>query len=195
CSPLFPYPTLFRSRPFPPLDAPPLYYALPEFGVRIHFLPTDFTQVNYETNAMLVRSAMRLLAPRPGERVLDLFSGLGNFALPMARSGAEVIGLEGNAGLVARARENALHNGLAARFDLADLFQREVAAALPRADAMLVDPPREGAIEIVKGLGDDAPERVLYVSCDPATLARDAGVLAHVKGYRLTAAGVVNMFP
>ncbi|HKC42233.1 MAG TPA: 23S rRNA (uracil(1939)-C(5))-methyltransferase RlmD [Burkholderiales bacterium] len=183
------------ARPFHPLDAPPLFYTLPEFGIQIHFLPTDFTQVNYETNAMLVRSAMRLLAPRPGERVLDLFSGLGNFALPMARSGAEVIGLEGNAGLVARARENALHNGLAARFDLADLFQREVAAALPRADAMLVDPPREGAIEIVKGLGDDAPARILYVSCDPATLARDAGVLAHVKGYRLTAAGVVNMFP
>jgi len=183
------------ARPFHPLDAPPLYYALPEFGIYIHFLPTDFTQVNYETNEMLVRSAMRLLAPRPGQRVLDLFCGLGNFALPMARSGAEVIGLEGNAGLVTRARENARRNGLAARFEVADLFQRDVAAALPRSEAMLLDPPREGAIEIVKALGDDAPGRIVYVSCDPATLARDAGVLAHVKGYRLAAAGVVNMFP
>ena len=183
------------ARPFHPLDAPPLFYTLPEFGIQIHFLPTDFTQVNYETNAMLVRSAMRLLEPRPGEPVLDLFSGLGNFALPMACAGAEVIGLEGNAGLVARARENARRNGLAARFEVADLFRRDVARALPRADAMLLDPPREGAIEIVKALGDDAPGRIVYVSCDPATLARDAGVLAHVKGYRLAAAGVVNMFP
>src|SRR5262247_11508 len=183
------------ARPFHPLDAPPLFYTLPEFGIQIHFLPTDFTQVNYETNAMLVRSAMRLLEPRPGEPVLDLFSGLGNFALPVACAGAEVIGLEGNAGLVARARENARRNGLAARFEVADLFRRDVARALPRANAMLLDPPREGAIEIVKALGDDAPGRIVYVSCDPATLARDAGVLAHVKGYRLAAAGVVNMFP
>jgi len=183
------------ARPFHPLDSPPLYYTLPEFGVRVHFLPTDFTQVNYDVNAVLVRRAMRLLAPRPGERVLDLFCGLGNFALPIARCGAGVIGVDGNAGLIERARDNARRNGLAAEFAVADLFEPSACARLPRWDAMLVDPPREGAIEIIKALADGASGRIVYVSCDPATLARDAGILAHRKGYRLAAAGVVNMFP
>jgi 23S rRNA (uracil1939-C5)-methyltransferase len=182
-------------RPFHPLDSPPLYYTLPEFEVQVHFLPTDFTQVNYDVNAVLVRRAMRLLAPRPGERVLDLFCGLGNFALPIARSGAAVTGIDVNAGLIERARDNARRNGLAAEFAVADLFDASACARLPRWDAMLVDPPREGAIEIIKALEDGAPGRIVYVSCDPATLARDAGVLAHRKGYRLAAAGVVNMFP
>jgi len=182
-------------RPFHPLDSPPLYYTLPEFGVRVHFSPTDFTQVNYDVNAVLVRRAMRLLAPRPGERVLDLFCGLGNFALPIARCGAEVIGVDGSAGLIERARDNARRNGLAAEFAVADLFDAAACAWLPRWDAMLVDPPREGAIEIIKALADGASGRIVYVSCDPATLARDAGVLVHRKGYRLAAAGVVNMFP
>ncbi len=183
------------ARPFHPLDSPPLYYTLSEFGVRIHFAPTDFTQVNYEVNAVLVRRAMRLLAPHPGERVLDLFCGLGNFALPLARCGAAVVGVDGNAGLIERARENARRNALDVEFAVADLFDAAACARLPGCDAMLLDPPREGAIEIIKALGDDAPGRILYVSCDPATLARDAGVLVHRKGYRLAAAGVANMFP
>jgi len=182
-------------RPFHPLDSPPLYYTLPEFGVQVQFLPTDFTQVNYDVNAVLVRRAMRLLAPRPGERVLDLFCGLGNFALPIARSGAAVTGIDVNAGLIERARDNARRNGLAVEFTVADLFDAAACARLPRWDAMLLDPPREGAIEIIKALADGAPGRIVYVSCDPATLARDAGVLVHRNGYRLAAAGVVNMFP
>jgi 23S rRNA (uracil1939-C5)-methyltransferase len=182
-------------RPFHPLDAPPLYYALPEFGVRLYFAPTDFTQVNHAVNEILVRRALALLAPRPGERVLDLFCGLGNFALPIAACGAEVIGLEGHRGLAERARRNAAANGLVVQFQVANLFEASACAALPCCDAMLVDPPREGAIEVVKALGETGPERIVYVSCDPATLARDAGVLANVKGYRLAAAGVVNMFP
>ncbi len=185
------------AHPFHPLDAPPLGYALPEYGVRIGFLPADFTQVNHAVNAMLVRRAMQLLAPRPGERVLDLFCGLGNFALPIARLGARVTGIEGNAGLVERARENARASGLgaAAEFTVGDLFDAATCARLPACDAILVDPPREGAIEVVKALGESGPGRIVYVACDPATLARDAGVLVHVKGYRLAAAGVANMFP
>ncbi|MGH8699345.1 MAG: 23S rRNA (uracil(1939)-C(5))-methyltransferase RlmD, partial [Burkholderiales bacterium] len=183
------------ARPLHPLDSPPLYYTLPEFGVQVHFLPTDFTQVNYDVNAVLVRRALRLLAPRPGERILDLFCGLGNFALPIARSGAAVTGIDVNAGLIERARDNARRNGLAVEFAVADLFDAAACARLPRWDAMLLDPPREGAIEIIKALADGAPGRIVYVSCDPATLARDAGVLVHRNGYRLAAAGVVNMFP
>jgi 23S rRNA (uracil1939-C5)-methyltransferase len=183
------------ARPFHPVEAPPLYYALPEFGVRLDFAPTDFTQVNPSINAILVRSALALLAPRPGERILDLFCGLGNFALPIAACGADVIGVEGSAGLVDRARSNATLNGLVAQFQVANLFEPSACAALPACDAMLVDPPREGAIEVVKAIGESGPGRIVYVSCDPATLARDAGVLVHTKGYRLAAAGVANMFP
>jgi 23S rRNA (uracil1939-C5)-methyltransferase len=183
------------ARPFHPLDAPPLYYALPEYGLRIFFTPTDFTQVNHAVNEILVHRAIALLAPRAGERVLDLFCGLGNFALPLATSGAEVIGVEGSAGLVERARQNAAANGLVVQFQVADLFDAAACAALPRCDAMLIDPPREGAIEVVKALADSGPRRIVYVSCDPATLARDAGVLVHTKGFELAAAGVANMFP
>jgi 23S rRNA (uracil1939-C5)-methyltransferase len=183
------------ARLFHPADAPPLCYRLPEFGVRIDFLPTDFTQVNHAVNEMLVRRAVRLLAPRPGERVLDLFCGLGNFSLPLAACGAQVIGLEGSSGLVERARQNAAANALVAQFEIADLFDEAVCARLPACHAMLVDPPREGAIEVVKAIGEGGPGRIVYVSCDPATLARDAGVLVHLKGYRLAAAGVANMFP
>jgi 23S rRNA (uracil1939-C5)-methyltransferase len=144
---------------------------------------------------VLVRRALQLLAPAAGERVLDLFCGLGNFALPIARCGALVTGIEGSAALVERARENARANGLAAEFLVGDLFDPAQCASLPPCDAMLVDPPREGAVEVVKALGPGGPERIVYVACDPATLARDAGVLVHVKGYRLAAAGVANMFP
>jgi 23S rRNA (uracil1939-C5)-methyltransferase len=183
------------ARPFHPLDAPPLDYTLPEYGLRLRFGPTDFTQVNQAVNAILVHRAVDLLAARPGERVLDLFCGLGNFALPLAASGAAVIGLEGSAALVERARQNAAANGLVAQFQVADLFDPAACAALPRCAGMLLDPPREGAIEVVKALGEEGPRRIVYVSCDPATMARDAGVLVNVKGYRLAAAGVANMFP
>ena len=184
------------AAPFHPMNAAPLEYALPEFGVRIAFRPTDFTQVNQSVNALLVSRALRLLDPRPGERIGDLFCGLGNFALPIASLGADVTGYEGHAGLVARAQENATANGLKARFDVANLFEPAACAALPLFDKLLVDPPREGAIEVVKALPESgAPARIVYVSCDPATLARDAGVLVHAKGYTLRAAGVFNMFP
>jgi 23S rRNA (uracil1939-C5)-methyltransferase len=171
-----------------------LYYDLPEFGVRIAFRPTDFTQVNHAVNRILVSRAVRLLEPRPGERIADLFCGLGNFSLPLARGGAEVIGFEGSKELVERARQNASLNNLSVQFEIADLFKGDINVFGPF-DKLLIDPPREGAIELVKALPEDGPRRIVYVSCDPATLARDAGVLVHVKGFRLMAAGVVNMFP
>jgi len=182
------------ARPFHPLDSPALSYSLPEFGVRIEFGPTDFTQVNRAVNEILVRRAIGCLDPRPGERVLDLFCGLGNFSLPVAARGGEVIGVEGSARMVERARENAAANGLVAQFIAANLLDPGACAALPRCDKLLLDPPREGAIEVVKALGPEGPRRVVYVSCDPATLARDAAMLVHAKGYRLAATGIVNMF-
>ncbi len=182
------------ARPLDPASARPLFYSLPEFGVRVDFRPTEFTQVNLAVNRVLVSRAVRLLDPRPGERVADLFCGLGNFSLPIARRGAQVMGFEGSAPLVARARENARANGLVAQFEVVDLFKAGVDAWGPF-DKMLVDPPRDGAVEIVKALPAEWPRRLVYVSCDPGTLARDAGILVHVQGFRLAAAGVVNMFP
>lgn len=181
------------ARPLEPATSE-LYYELPEFGVRIGFRPTDFTQVNYEVNRVLVARAVRLLDPQPGERVADLFCGLGNFSLPLARRGAAVVGFEGNRELVERARDNASANRVVAQFEVADLFKTGIGAFGPFAK-ILLDPPREGAIELVKALPADWPRRMVYVSCDPATLARDAAVLVHTQGFRLLAAGVVNMFP
>jgi 23S rRNA (uracil1939-C5)-methyltransferase len=187
------------AAPFYPPEGVDLHYALPEYGVRIYFKPTDFTQVNHAVNQVLVRRALTLLAPEPGERIADLFCGLGNFALPIARSGAEVLGVEGSDVLVEGARTNAARNGLAdrTRFETMNLFtiDADKLAALRKFDRMLIDPPRDGAIEVVKALADDGPQRIVYVSCNPGTLARDASVLVHEKGYRLSAAGVVNMFP
>jgi 23S rRNA (uracil1939-C5)-methyltransferase len=188
--------------PFHPRNAT-LAYTLPEFDLALPFSPTEFTQVNGAINRVLVRRAVALLAPTPGEHIGDFFCGLGNFSLPIARLGAQVIGVEGSASLVARAQANAARNGLTAnaRFVMADLFGVDAAwlAALGPLDAALIDPPREGAMALMRALpGADAPEapaRLAYVSCNPATLARDAGVLVHDKGYRLAAAGVVNMFP
>jgi len=180
-------------RPFHPA-ASELYYELPEFAVRLHFRPTDFTQVNHAVNRLLVGRAIDLLDPRPGERIGDLFCGLGNFSLPIARRGGEVIGLEGSRELVERARANAAANGLVAQFEVMDLFAPQL-DSYGRFDKLLIDPPRQGAIEVVKALGATAPRRIVYVSCDQATLARDAGVLVHTRAYRLIAAGVVNMFP
>lgn len=187
------------AAPFHPAAGADLHYALPEFDVRIYFRPTDFTQVNHAVNTVLVRRAMSLLAPRPGERIADLFCGLGNFSLPIARSGAQVFGIEGSKGLVERARNNAARNDLShlTRFEAMDLFEIDGPrlAALGRFDAMLIDPPRDGALAVVGALGDDRPPRIVYVSCSPGTLARDAGLLVHGKGYTLKAAGIVNMFP
>lgn len=180
--------------PFHPAARDVLYYDLPEFGVRISFQPSDFTQVNPAVNRLLVSRAIRLLDPQPGERVADLFCGIGNFTLPLAARGAQVIGFEGSELLVERARQNAAANDLVAQFEVADLFHPKL-AGYGRFDKFLIDPPREGAISLVHSLPDDWPRRIVYVSCDAATLARDADVLVHQKGFRLAAAGVVNMFP
>jgi len=188
------------AHPFHPLDAPALDYTLPEFGLRLAYRPTEFTQVNAGVNRVLVGRAVRLLDPRPGERVGDLFCGLGNFSLALAARGADVIGMEGSPSLVERAAQNARANGLEerAQFVAHDLYADAGGALerLGRVDKLLIDPPRDGAMEICKALPDaGAPSHIVYVSCSPSTLARDAGVLVNVKGYRLSCAGVVNMFP
>jgi len=186
-------------QPFYPLDAPELNYTLPDFDIVMPFRPTDFTQVNPDINRVLVRRAIGLLDPKPGERIADLFCGLGNFSLPIARRGADVVGVEGSAALVRRAQANAEYNGLSARarFVEANLFEADAIGLkkLGHFDKMLIDPPRDGAAEVIKALAEDGPKRIVYVSCSPATLARDAEVLVHAKGYALKAAGVVNMFP
>jgi 23S rRNA (uracil1939-C5)-methyltransferase len=189
---------------------PELAYLLPEFGITMPFRPTDFTQVNHHINRVLVVRALRLLDARADERVIDWFCGLGNFTLPIARSAAQVLGVEGSETLVRRAQENAALNGLAGKttFAARNLFELTVAdlAAFGPADKWLIDPPREGAFALAKALADlrtdpsaapglAPPGRIVYVSCNPATLARDAGLLVHQAGYRCTAAGAVNMFP
>ncbi|MDH4289591.1 MAG: 23S rRNA (uracil(1939)-C(5))-methyltransferase RlmD [Aquincola sp.] len=186
-----------------------LAYGLPEFGVVMPFEPTDFTQVNSGINAVLVGRAVRLLDPRPDDRVIDWFCGLGNFTLPIATRAREVLGVEGSEALVLRARANAERNGLGARatFAARNLFEvtPDTVVADGSAERWLVDPPREGAFALAKALADlhqagpradwAAPLRIVYVSCNPATLARDAGLIVHQAGYRCAAAGVVNMFP
>ena len=187
-----------------------LSYSLPEFGVVMPFKPTDFTQVNPHINTVLVGRALRLLQVQRDERVIDWFCGLGNFTLPLATQAREVLGIEGSETLVARSRENAQRNGLAANtsFVARNLFEMtpELLAADGVADKWLVDPPREGAFALAKAIADIAqdpslapgwtpPKRIVYVSCNPATLARDAGLLVNVAGYRCTAASAVNMFP
>ena len=186
--------------PFHPLDARPLTYTLPEFGVEMPFAPTEFTQVNHQLNRVMVHRAIRLLAPQPGERIADFFCGLGNFTLPIARSGAQVVGIEGSAALVKRGQQGAHHNGLDNRteFMAMNLFEVDEVALkkLGRFDRWLVDPPRDGAVELVKSITPEiAPRHIVYVSCNPATLARDAAVLVQVHGYILKSAGVMNMFP
>ena len=187
--------------PFYPKDAPELSYTLPEFDVTIPFHPTEFTQVNPAVNRILVRRALNLLDPRAGERIADLFCGLGNFTLPIARRGAQVAGYEGSAALVSRARQNSQRNGLGegTRFTETNLFEIDESWMREQGDfdKMLIDPPREGAIAVVTALEkqQSKPWRIVYVSCNPATLARDAGVLVRRNGYALKAAGVINMFP
>ena len=189
-------------------DGPELAYDLPEFSVTMPFRPTDFTQVNHQINMVLVSKAMQLLNLAPTERAIDWFCGLGNFTLPMATLAAAVLGVEGSPTLVERSLQNARRNGLAerTRFEARNLFEitPDDLVAFGVAQKWLVDPPREGAFALVKALADlqatprpdwVPPQRIVYVSCNPATLARDAGLLVNVAGYRCTAAGAVNMFP
>ena len=183
-----------------------LCYRLPEFEIEMPFKPADFTQVNHLMNRSLVSRAVRLLEVRPTDRVLDLFCGIGNFTLPLARKAAQVLGIEGLATLTTRAKANAEHNGLSSKasFMQSNLFEvtPETIASWGRAERWLMDPPREGAMEICKALAqlhlqnsDLLPERIVYVSCNPKTLARDADFLCHQAGYTLKGAGIVNMFP
>ena len=186
--------------PFHPLHAPPLTYTLPEFDIEMPFAPTEFTQVNSALNRVMVHRAIRLLDPQPGEHIADFFCGLGNFTLPIARSGAQVLGIEGSAALVKRAEQNAAHNGLTdnTKFQALNLFKMDGAtlAQLGNFSKWLVDPPRDGAMELMQAITPEiAPRRIVYVSCNPATLARDAETLVQVHGYTLKAAGVMNMFP
>ncbi len=188
---------------------PVLAYALPEFGVTMPFKPTDFTQVNPHINRVLVERAVRLLAPERSDRVVDWFCGLGNFTLALATRAGDVLGIEGSETLVQRARDNAVANGLSAntRFEARNLFEigADDLRAMDVAERWLIDPPREGAFALAKAVADlhgaspasgwTPPQRIVYVSCNPATLARDAGLLVHQGGYRCSLAGVVNMFP
>jgi 23S rRNA (uracil1939-C5)-methyltransferase len=183
-----------------------LYYLLPEFGIRMPFKPTDFTQVNHQINRLLVHKALGLLEVESGDRVADLFCGLGNFTLPLATQAREVVGIEGSTALTTRALENARANGLADKtsFYTRNLFEvtRDDLIQLGKFDRMLVDPPRDGAVALAVSLAELRlsnpellPKRIVYVSCSPSTLARDAGILTHRAGYRMSKAGVANMFP
>lgn len=175
------------------------YYALPDEELVLRFAAGDFVQANATVNRALVARAMELLAPEPGQTVLDLYCGIGNFSLPAASRGAAVTGIEGDGGLVERAAANARANGLAERTD----FRQADLAAAPLADwlqwldpaAVLLDPPRAGAPEAVTALVARPPRRIVYVSCDPATLARDVERLTGEGGFRLQAAGIADMFP
>jgi 23S rRNA (uracil1939-C5)-methyltransferase len=186
-------------KPFYPLDAPALSYSLPEFAITMPFAPGEFTQVNSELNRVMISRAIRRLEPKAGERIADFFCGLGNFTLPISRSGAEVLGIEGSDALVKRAAQNAAYNGLSAntKFQAMNLFEmtEELLLSMGKYDKWLIDPPRDGAMELVKSITPAiAPERIVYVSCNPATLARDAAELVQ-RGYVLKSAGVMNMFP
>ncbi len=180
-----------------PDNPAPLVYTIPEYRLRLRFAPLVFTQVNQSINPLLIRRAMSLLDPQPGENIVDLFCGLGNFTLPMAALGAEVLGVEGDARLTRLAAENAAENGLSdrAHFCSADLTQTRITDLLAGKTVrkMLIDPPRSGAIEVLKNLPPEL-QRLVYVSCNPDTLARDAAFLVH-EGFRLCSAGVINMFP
>ena len=183
-----------------PLGAPPapLHYRLARFDLTLEFLPTDFIQVNGAVNAALAERAVELLAPAPGSRVLDLFCGIGNFTLPLARHAGSVVGVEGDAALIARARGNAARNHLGnAEFHVANLAAAVDGLTWTRGPYthVLLDPPRTGAREVLPLVAGFSPERLLYISCHPGSLARDLGALVHEHGMTLEAAGVVGMFP
>ncbi|WP_416233057.1 23S rRNA (uracil(1939)-C(5))-methyltransferase RlmD [Castellaniella sp.] len=191
------------AHPLDPAQTDDLAYALPAYGLRMHYRPMDFTQVNPYINQALVARALMLLDVQPTDRVADLFCGLGNFSLPLATQAREVVGVEGSATLVARARQDAARQGLGERTAFTELNLFEVDAdwlrGLGHFDRMLIDPPREGALAVAQALAalapQERPRRVVYVSCNPATLARDASTLHHEGGWTLKAAGAVNMFP
>lgn len=179
-------------------EAPALYYDLPAHDARLFFEPNDFVQIHAGVNARMVDQALELLDVRHGDTVLELFSGLGNFSVPLARRAKRVITVEGEASLVDRARANACYNGVAnIEAHVANLFEPPGQAPWMRekVDRVLIDPPRSGAAEVLEAVAHASPERIVYCSCHPATLARDAGVLVHSHGYRLTHAGVMDMFP
>ncbi len=179
-------------------EEPRLAFAMPADNVEIEFEPLDFVQVNAGMNRRMIARALALLDPQPADRVLDLFCGLGNFTLPIARHVAEVVGVEGEHGLVERAAANAARNGIAnARFAVANLFedQRHTDWARQAWDKLLLDPPRAGADKVLEYLPHKATKRIVYVSCHPGSLARDAGILVNRHGFRLAAAGVMDMFP
>lgn len=180
------------------LPAVPLNYGLPGLQAGIEFAPTDFVQVNGELNRLMVARALELLEPRGTDRALDLFCGLGNFSLPLAQKLAQVTAVEGDAALVRRAEANAARNGIGnVRFHLANLAVEELQAAwaAERYDLVLLDPPRAGAREVLSLAASSRPRRIVYVSCHAGTFARDAGILAEQLGYRLVAAGIMDMFP
>ncbi len=177
---------------------PSLSFRLPEWDVELEFRPLDFIQVNAGLNGRMIARALELLDAQPGDRVLDLFCGLGNFTLPLARTVREAVGVEGDAGLVARARANAARNGLGnAQFHAADLAQDLRGQPWMREgfDRLLLDPPRSGADVVLKQLPLKGLRRIVYVSCHPGSLARDAGYLVNERGWTLEAAGVMDMFP
>ena len=180
-------------------EAPPgLFYALPAAGLELEFGPTDFIQINAEANRALVAAAGELLELNSESRLLDLYCGLGNFSLAMARRASGVVGIEGDAVLIERARANARRNGIGnAQFFQADLSAADLSGAQwlqQRHTHILLDPPRLGAREMLSRIAQLAPQRLLYVSCHPGTLARDLGILVHEHGFELLAAGVVDMF-
>lgn len=191
-----------------------LTYRLPQFDVELEFQPTDFVQINAPINEQMVARAIELLQVGGEDRVLDLFCGLGNFSLPLARRARHVVGVEGEAGLVARAGENARRNGfINTEFFTANLANEDLldeAANLPKGDRaipvgapwtrrhydkVLLDPPRAGAREVLPVIAKSGASRVVYVSCHPGSLARDAGILVNEYGFELTSAGVMDMFP
>ncbi len=185
-------------RPLWPEQPEPLAYALEEFDLHLRFRPIDFIQVNAAINRSMVHQALAWLELRPEDAVLDLFCGLGNFTLPLARRAGRVLGLEANPALVEGAQHNAALNGITnAEFRQADLYTESSEAWWGdfRFDKLLIDPPRSGAMEAIKRLPEPGPARIVYVSCYPATLARDSRYLVEVRGYRLVAAGVLDMFP
>lgn len=183
-------------------DEDRLFYTLPKYGLTMAYRPTDFTQVNHEVNRSLISRALTLLDPQPADRVVDMFCGLGNFTLPLATLTRQALGIEGSSALTERATETARRHGLDDRvsFRTLNLFDidEDWLRSLGHIDRMLIDPPREGAQELARALSalteTERPHRIVYVSCNPATLARDAGILVHTGGYRLRSAGVINMF-
>lgn len=183
---------------YPGEEQESLYYSLPEFDLRVYFEPVDFVQVNSDINQRMVHFAVEQLEAGPDDKVLDLFCGIGNFSLPLARQAGTVLGVEGEKTLTERAGENARRNGLDnVSFRVADLSKIDGTEAWVKEgwDRMLLDPARSGAAEVVTRMHLFGPQRIVYVSCHPGTLARDAGTLVHEQGYRLDAAGIIDMFP